>query len=133
MFIALVRVMTHHTVLWIDQNEAKIFRLDAEGFSASMIENAHHHVRRHPEAIAERSHLEDAQRYYREVASALHDTAELLVVGPSTAKLGFIKYVHKHDHGLEPKIVGVETVDHPTDGQLVAYARKYFRAADRMR
>jgi hypothetical protein len=29
-------------------------------------------------------------------------------------------------------IVGVETVDHPSDAQLVAYARKYFIAADRM-
>jgi hypothetical protein len=26
----------------------------------------------------------------------------------------------------------VETVDHPSDGALVAYARKYFQAADRM-
>jgi hypothetical protein len=29
-------------------------------------------------------------------------------------------------------IVGVETVDHPSDGQLVAYARRYFKAEDRM-
>jgi hypothetical protein len=29
-------------------------------------------------------------------------------------------------------IVGVETVDHPSDAQVVAYARKYFNAADRM-
>jgi hypothetical protein len=27
---------------------------------------------------------------------------------------------------------GVETVDHPSDAQLVAYARKYFNATDRM-
>ena len=31
------------------------------------------------------------------------------------------------------KIIGVETVDHPSDEQLVVYARKYFVAADRMR
>jgi hypothetical protein len=30
-------------------------------------------------------------------------------------------------------IIGVETVDHPTDAQLVAYARQYFKGADRMR
>jgi hypothetical protein len=30
------------------------------------------------------------------------------------------------------KIVGVETVDHPSDGQLVAHARHYFKADDRM-
>jgi hypothetical protein len=29
-------------------------------------------------------------------------------------------------------IVGVETVDHPSDGQLVAYARRCFKAEDRM-
>jgi hypothetical protein len=29
-------------------------------------------------------------------------------------------------------IVGVETVDHPSDAQLVAYAKQYFKAEDRM-
>ena len=29
-------------------------------------------------------------------------------------------------------IVGVETVDHPSDPQLVAHAKNYFMAADRM-
>ena len=29
-------------------------------------------------------------------------------------------------------IAGVETVDHPSDGALVAYARKYFKIEDRM-
>ena len=33
---------------------------------------------------------------------------------------------------LVEKIIGVETVDHPTDNQLVAHARRYFRAADKM-
>lgn len=55
----------------------------------------------------------------------------MLVVGPSTAKLQFIRYAYKHDATLEPRIVGVETVDHPTDGQLVAYAKRYFARDDR--
>jgi hypothetical protein len=29
-------------------------------------------------------------------------------------------------------IVGAETVDHPRDGELVAHARRYFKAEDRM-
>ena len=37
------------------------------------------------------------------------------------------------DPTLKKKVVGVETIDHPSDGQLVAHARKYFSAADRMR
>lgn len=34
---------------------------------------------------------------------------------------------------MADKVIGVETVDHPTDGQVLAYARRYFRAADQMR
>ena len=30
------------------------------------------------------------------------------------------------------RIIGVEAADHPTDGQIVAHARAFFRAADRM-
>jgi hypothetical protein len=33
---------------------------------------------------------------------------------------------------LTKTIVAVETVDHPSDGQLVAHARKHFDATDRM-
>ena len=57
---------------------------------------------------------------------------EILVVGPAKAKLDLIKHIHKHHQDMVSNIVGVETLDHPTDGQLVAYARKYFHAKDRM-
>ena len=73
------------------------------------------------------------QHFYGDVVRALEGAEEILIVGPAKAKLELIKYVHKHHAGLEPKIIGVETVDHPSDGQLVAYARRYFHAADRMR
>jgi hypothetical protein len=29
-------------------------------------------------------------------------------------------------------VAGVETIDHPSDPQLVAFARHYFKAEDRM-
>jgi hypothetical protein len=47
-------------------------------------------------------------------------------------KTELVKHIHHHDPKLMNVIVGVETVDHPSDAQLVAYARKYFNAADRM-
>jgi len=122
-----------HAALWIDHHEAKVFHVGRESVDASVIQAPHSHVRRHPTATAERSHPADAKHYYHEVAQALQGAEEILVVGPSTAKLEFIKHVHKNDHALEPRIIGVETVDHPTDGELLKYVRAYFRAADRMR
>ena len=76
--------------------------------------------------------LED-QKYYHDIAQALSTASEILVVGPANAKLQLIKHIHAHDKELVEKIIGVETVDHPTDGQVVAYARKYFSAKDQMR
>ena len=38
--------------------------------------------------------------------------------------------MHKHEPKVEARIVGVETADHPTDAQIVAHARAYFRAND---
>ena len=47
-------------------------------------------------------------------------------------KLEFFKFVHEHHRPLESKVVGIETADHPTGGEIVARARIYFRASDRM-
>ena len=125
--------MTRHVAVWIDHQEAKIFRIDANDIDAVKVDAPGSHVHRHPTVTAEHSHRADAQQFYGDVFRAVQDAEELLIVGPAQAKLELIKYVHKHHAAFEPRIVGVETVDHPSDGQLVAYARKYFRAADRMR
>ena len=68
--------------------------------------------------------------FFEEVAKALGESEEILVLGPSTAKLELMRYMHKHHAATEKKIVGVETVDHPTDRQVVAYARHYFEVVD---
>jgi stalled ribosome rescue protein Dom34 len=70
--------------------------------------------------------------YYHAIVEALQGAQEVLVFGPAQAKLQLIKHMHAHDHAMAEKVVGVESIDHPTDGQLVAYARKYFVAKDRM-
>jgi stalled ribosome rescue protein Dom34 len=125
------RMSSLHTAVWIDHQEARIFPIEDETIDSTTI-RPRRHIRRHPTQTAERRHPADEQHFYHEVATALDDAREVLVVGPGPAKLEFIKHVHKREHALEPKIIGVETVDHPTDGQIVDFARRYFRAADRM-
>jgi stalled ribosome rescue protein Dom34 len=122
-----------HAAVWIDHHEARIFDVADASFDVAQVNAPHAHLHRHPKVTAEHEHPADAQKFFHEVAHALASAEEILVLGPSTAKLELIKHVHKHDAALAPKIIGVETVDHPTDGQIVAYARKYFHAADRMK
>ena len=122
-----------HVVVWIDHSEARIFHVDAGSIDEKSLHAPTHHVHRHPKgATGDHNHPDDAHHYFRDVAAALEGAGRVLVVGPSTAKLQFIHYAYKHDRTLEPRIAGVETVDHPTDGQQVAYAKRYFAADDRL-
>ena len=57
---------------------------------------------------------------------------EWLITGPGSAKDELVKHIRHHDHQLASRIIAVESADHPTDGQIVALARKFFKAADRM-
>lgn len=57
----------------------------------------------------------------------LAGAGQILLLGPSVTKLHFLHWVRKHDPTLEPRIIGIETADHPSDRQLVAHVRQYFR------
>ena len=127
--------MSHyHALVWLDHKEARVMHISPDDVESAIVRPANSHVHVH----STRGTLGDGRQaddhdYYHAVAEALKGAQEILVVGPAQAKLLLIKHIHAHDHALVDKIIGVETVDHPTDGQLVAYARKYFAAADRMR
>jgi len=112
-----------HAAVWIDHKEARIFHIEPDRFDTNTIKAPHHQLT--PKADEQGRHA-GSGHFFHEVAGALKDAQEILVVGPSSAKLDFIRHLHRHDHALEPRIVGVETMDHPTDGQLVAYVRHYF-------
>ena len=77
-------------------------------------------------------HATTSPDYLRAVAEAVSDAGSVLITGPANAKTELVEYIRLHDPRLAKVIAGVETVDHPTDAQLVAYARKYLKAADRL-
>lgn len=74
---------------------------------------------------------EDARRFFKDVAHALGGADAILLVGPASAKLEFFRYLHEHDRPLESHVIGVESADHPTDGEIVARARTAFAQSDR--
>jgi hypothetical protein len=127
--------MSHyHAVVWLDHHEARIFQFNRDEAECAVIRphepniHLHHHAGSNTDGRAP-----EDQDYYGRVAGALAGSKEIPVVGPATAKLEFVKHATRRDADVADAIVGVETVDHPTDGELVAYARSYFRDADRLR
>jgi stalled ribosome rescue protein Dom34 len=113
--------------LWLDHREAKLFHVDRDGFDETKIHAPAQHVHRHGRGPGEgHQHPDDIVHFFDGVAHALAGVEELLVLGPSTAKLQFIRHLRERQPALERKVVGVESSDHPSDGQLAAHARKYF-------
>lgn len=131
--------MSHyHAVVWIDHTEAHVMHISPDDVESSVLRPANPHRKLHHKrgmdkggAVGSGRAPED-QEFYHGVVEALKGAEEILIVGPANAKLHLIKHIHSHDQQMSDKVAGVETIDHPSDAQLVAYARKYFKATDRM-
>ncbi|MBT9539687.1 translational machinery protein [Thiobacillus sp.] len=126
--------MSHyHAVVWLDHNEAHIMHISPEDVETSVVKPAtpHRNLQRKRGSVSGSRQPED-QHFYHEVVEAMSGAKEVLIVGPGQAKLELIKHIHAHDPKVADQVVGVETVDHPSDAQVVAFARKYFAAKDRM-
>jgi len=123
--------MSKHVAVWIDHKEAHLFHVRREGHDEAIVVAPHGLHHRHAKGSAEaKEHPNDLKHFYSEVERGLLGAEEILIVGPASAKLELVRHLAKHAHALETKVLGVETLDHPTDGQLVAYARKYFKFTD---
>ena len=122
-----------HAVVWIDHAEAHVLHFTKEDVEAKLVHGKPHrhlHTKRNAQASG---HVSEDQAYFHKVAEALAGAHEILVVGPANAKTEFVKHLKAHDPGIAKAVVAVETVNHPSDGQLLAYARQHFHATDWMR
>jgi stalled ribosome rescue protein Dom34 len=117
---------TFHAVVWIDHQNAQILQFDPEHVQASKIKVHSHQTRQHG------SDVRSEHEYFGAVCDALVGIHEVLVTGSHQAQADLRHYVEKHRAQLARQIVGYETVDHPSENQLVALARQYFLKHDRM-
>lgn len=126
--------MTSHqrAILWIDHAQARVIQFDSETSSTRVIrpEGGVPHLH-HKAKSTDAGHLPEDQRYLHAVVQAIAGVAAVLVTGPANAKLEFMKHLARHDPTLLEKVSGVQTLDHPTDGQLLDLARRHFRLAER--
>lgn len=126
--------MSHyHAVIWMDHREARVFEFNAEDVEATTVhpDNPARHLH-HKAGSMGPGHAPEDLKYFDAIADAVADAGEILVVGPGQAKTHFKTHIDGGHHPVKERIVGVETVDHPSDGQIVAFARKYFDRVDRM-
>jgi len=114
--------------VWIDQNEARVFNIEGETFDEKTVHAPNHHLHRHHnrDLTKMHNHLTDEARFFDEVLKLLGNAEGILLLGPAVTKLHLLRYAQEHTPKVAALVVGVETVDHPTDRQLVAHVRHYF-------
>jgi len=115
-----------HAVVWIDHQHAQVLHYDAGPVQVQQIKAHNHHTRQHG------SQVRTEHEFFGEVCDSLANINQVLVTGAHKAQADFRHYVEKHRAHIAPRIVGWETVDHPSEGQLVALARRFFVKHDRM-
>lgn len=115
-----------HAVVFVDHQQAQILQFDAEHVEASKVKAHSHHTPQHG------SQVRTEHEFFGTVCDALAGISEVLVTGPKTGLADFEHYAKKHRPEAAKLIVDYVPVDHPTENQLVALARKYFLKFDRM-
>jgi hypothetical protein len=115
-----------HAVVWTDHHHAQILQFDAEHIESQKVKAHAAHARQHGGVVR------TEHEFFAQLCDAFKDVPEVLVTGSHQSLADFRHYVEKHRPGALQHIVGWEVVNHPTEGQLVAQARQYFRKYDRM-
>ncbi len=115
-------------MVWIDQHKAKFFELSNEQMKRSHLEidRVDHHTHKMDRLDTQRVERE----LFEQVAAQLKDSDQIAIAGPGVAKYHLQTYLTEQHPMVARKIVSCETVDHPSDPQMVALARKILGMRD---
>ena len=122
-----------HSVVWIDHEKASAWQFTSTEEQSAVIHAHDQHQKVHSRKSSHGGHKNPADaRFFEEVAEALAGTHEVLIIGPAQTKTEFAHFLKEKHAALAKGIVAVENADHPTDCEVLAYARRHFKALDRM-
>ena len=124
----------YHAIVWIDHQQAKLFKFDATQIDSTVVRSSHPHQHIHHKVNAgDSGHAPVDMAFLKRVAENLSDAGTILITGPANAKHELTTYLAENQPAVAARVAGVEPLDHPSDGELVALARRFFKASDRMR
>ncbi|MBH5390433.1 MULTISPECIES: translational machinery protein [Bradyrhizobium] len=117
-----------HAVIWIDHSQARIFHFGLGGSDEITLHPhlATRHLHHKANAIGS-GHAAPDKAFYTEVTKAVADAGEILIIGPASAKTELADHIHASAPDLAKRIVAVEAADHPSDAEIVAYAKRHFK------
>jgi hypothetical protein len=115
-----------HAVAFVDHQSAVVLQFASKHVVERKVHEHLKFTRQHGSGVR------TEHEFFGQVCDALDGIAEVLVVGGHVGLAAFRHYVDKHRPQTAQHVVGYEVVDHPSDNQLVALARKHFVKYDQM-
>ncbi|MGB8858434.1 MAG: hypothetical protein WCC60_04230 [Ilumatobacteraceae bacterium] len=127
--------MSHqHAVVWIDHQHATVIDFTFDEKHLVVVDRVGGQQKVHRRSgVPGSGKAPIDHHFFDEVAAAVKDVAEILLVGPGGAKTEFQHDLAARHPAVAKNVIAVESVDHPTDGELLAFARKYFKRIDALR
>lgn len=112
-------------IVWTDTDHAKLFALRPSGVTVELIQE---HAPPGPKVRHQMARQATEQHLFKEVVARLQGAEAILLLGPGVGKVHLRQYITRASpKDLEPKVVGVDTTDHPTDPEIVALGRQRFQ------
>lgn len=122
-----------HAIVWIDHKEAKVIAFHGDDVERTAIHPHERSVHLHHKANEIGSGKAPVDKdFLGKITQALAGAGTILIVGPASAKAELAKHLAAHAPDLSARVAAVEAADHPTEGELLALARRFFKANDRM-
>ncbi|HVY50728.1 MAG TPA: translational machinery protein [Devosia sp.] len=126
--------MAHNSgCVWIDHREARIFGVSADDADETVIRDEHApaHIHRRADHV-HKGKADPDRAFLEEVAASLGRFRGIIIMGPGTARTELAGYLAEAHPVIARRVWGIEPMDHPSDAEIIAAARKYFRGANRM-
>ena len=116
----------HHAVVFVDHHSAQVLQFDSAQVLEQKVHEHRHLTRQHASSVR------GEHEFFGTVCDAMEGVSEVPIAGRHTGISDFRHYVEEHRPLTAARIVGYEVVDHPTENQLVALARKHFAKVNLM-
>lgn len=120
---------THfHAIVWIDHSQAKVFHIGLSGEDEVVLhpQMPTRHLHHKANSIGS-GHAGFDKEFLAQVMNAVSDASEILIIGPAGAKTELATFIRGKHSKIADRIIAVEAADHPSDPEIVAYARQYFK------
>lgn len=121
---------TKYLGIWMDNSTAHIIELGQETAETNIIYSKFTHQEREQSAGKSENLMHNKEQrlqtdYYKELGEVIKKYEEVILFGPTNAKVELINIL-KEDHHFDNIKIEVQSADKMTDNQQVAFVKDYF-------